>query len=165
MLFINIPVCQSVYQIVYQLVEKFIEKNTIINNEFEKINYQMKCNKLKLNLEKTKYTVFSYPNKKVEVPEITINNVKIDYVKEYSFLGVIIDNNLSWKQQINKVANKISKISGIVYRLKNILSVNIKKLIFNTLILSQVIYAFLAWGYNYKRIEIIIKIKITFIYI
>ena len=58
-------------------VEKFIEKNTTVNNELENINYWMKCNKLKLNLEKTKL-VFFHIQIKIIILEITINKVGID---------------------------------------------------------------------------------------
>ena len=39
--------------------------------------------------------------------QLLINNYKIDRVKETVFLGVILDENLNWKSEISRVANKV----------------------------------------------------------
>ena len=37
-------------------------------------------------------------------------------VTKFQFLGILIDENLSWKQHINDVSTKISKSIGILYQ-------------------------------------------------
>jgi len=44
----------------------------------------------------------------------SINNTEIDRVNEVLFLGVILDEHLSWQSQIQNVARKISKSVGII---------------------------------------------------
>ena len=46
-------------------------------------------------------------------------------VESFNFLGLIIDEGLSWKKHTDVVKNKISKVVGILYRLKNIFPKNI----------------------------------------
>ena len=45
-----------------------------------------------------------------------IDKNKIDCVKETVFLGVILDEYLSWKPHIRDVSRKISKSIGIIYK-------------------------------------------------
>ncbi len=55
--------------------------------------------------------IFHNPKKKVDNLYIKIENRYIERVKEFDFLGLIINENLNWKAHINKTANKISKIA------------------------------------------------------
>jgi hypothetical protein len=45
-----------------------------------------------------------------------INGCVIDRVKEVVFLGVILDEHISWKPHISHVARKILKSIGIIYK-------------------------------------------------
>ena len=47
-----------------------------------------------------------------------MNNRTIDIVLQLSFLGVTLDEHLSWKEHVNMVTNKLSNISGVINRLK-----------------------------------------------
>ena len=59
---------------------------------------------------------------------------------------------MNWKTHIRKLSNKISRTLGILNRLKYILPLNIKLLIYNSLILSHLHYGILAWGYEHEKI-------------
>jgi hypothetical protein len=52
----------------------------------------------------------------------------IDRIKKVVFLGVILDEHISWKPHISHVARKISKSIGIIYKasffFQNLLYVN-----------------------------------------
>ena len=63
--------------------------------------------------KKTKYVLFhkvsmcdSLPS---QLPTMTFNNIEIKRENSIKFLGVIIDENLTWKNHIEVVGNKISK--------------------------------------------------------
>ena len=47
---------------------------------------------------------------------LKINGLKIEDVKETMFLGVILDEHMSWKSHISHIASKISKSIGIIYK-------------------------------------------------
>ncbi len=68
-----------------------------INIELDLINDWLKCNKLSLNIGKSKYMIFHNPQKKVDYLNIKIENTYIERVKEFDFLGLIINENLNWK--------------------------------------------------------------------
>ena len=67
------------------------------------------ANKLSVNISKSNYIVFK-PRQKKQMFDfnLKINNKKINKI-EVCFLGVILDENLSWKAHISYVAHKISK--------------------------------------------------------
>ena len=96
---------------------------SIVNNELAKIIIWLKVNKLSLNLTKTNFMIF-YPRQKkvnVNVP-LTLENTVIKQVMETKFLGVLIDQHLSWKSHIDFVSKKISKSVGIIAKARFYLS-------------------------------------------
>ena len=86
------------------------------------------------------------------IPDLHINNHSIERVSEFNFLGLIIDEHLSWNPHIQKVANKISRSLGILCRLKRPLSTPILRLLYNSLILPHLQYSILTWGFKHNRI-------------
>ena len=53
---------------------------------------------------------------------------------------------------MEKTSNKCSKIIGVLNRLKYVLPLDIKVLLYNTLILSHINYCVMTWGYQRNRI-------------
>ena len=51
---------------------------------------------------------------------IKINNINIERVTDFNFLGLITSSNLKWNKHIDHIALKISKVTEILYRLKSI---------------------------------------------
>ena len=45
---------------------------------------------------------------------IQMDGFKMNQVKEDNFLGVILDETLSWKPHISQVASKVSKSVGVI---------------------------------------------------
>ena len=103
-----------------------------VNRELEHINEWFKANKLSLNIKKTNYILF-YPKRKedlipLKLPELLIDSKPITRVKNTKFLGVIIDENITWKNHISTVENKISKNLDILYKAKLLLNKNVLKI-------------------------------------
>ena len=95
-----------------------------MNLELSKISLWFKANKLSLNVTKTKYSLFHPAAKKRflkdPIPTLKMDNTAIDRENVTKFLGVLIDENLSWKPHINNVSTKISKSIGILYKSRGI---------------------------------------------
>ena len=84
-----------------------------MNVELENVSMWFKSNKLSLNVYKTKWSLF-YPLSKRQflpqtLPNFLIEDIYIKREHKTKFLGVFIDENLSWKQQIEILSSKISK--------------------------------------------------------
>ena len=125
---------------------------SLINEELIKINDWLKINKLSLNVVKSKFMIFQKKKKNIQILNVKIDNVNIDQVKEFNFLGLIIDTNLNWKKHAEKISNACSKKIGILNKLKHILPLDIKKILYNSLIVPHINYCIMAWGFKSDRI-------------
>ena len=131
--------------------------NNNINEELNKICDGLNINKLALNVDKTKAMIFRMPQKKVEKPVLLVNGTVIEYVNNFNFLGITLNNHLNWDSRINKVAHKISRTTGILNKLKIFLPQHILRTMYNSIILPHISYGILAWGYQTQRIFILQK--------
>ena len=77
-----------------------------ITKELEKVNFWMKLNKLSLNTQKTKLMIFHRKQKKVREINISMDNNQIEQVSVFNFLGIILDENLSWKNHTKTIQIK-----------------------------------------------------------
>ena len=129
----------------------------LLNNELINICDWLIINILSLNISKTKYMVFHPYQKDLShlVQSLTINNTEIERVN--TFLGITLDENVSWKPHISILSNKISKYSGILNILKHYLPLYIKMMLYCSLVNSHLIYRILVWGYECHRLEKIQK--------
>ena len=85
-----------------------------INKELLKLSIWFKSNKLSLNVSKSKFMIFHQPRKKITIPSLEINNTKLECVNRFNFLGLEINAQLTWKDHVNKISNKIVKTLGIM---------------------------------------------------
>jgi len=98
--------------------------------------------------------VFHAINKDVEglVTPLNINNIPIEKVQDFNFLGLTLNENMSWKTHIDIVANKVTKFSGVLNRLKRLLPVHILRTLYCSMVQSRLTYCILAWGFNSQRL-------------
>ncbi len=115
------------------------------------VNNWLKVNKLLLNIKKSKYMIFHTKKEKVLSLTLKIDNVNIEQVAEFNFLGLSLDEHLDWKCHINKLSNKISQCMGILNILKRFLPIQTKVLIYNSLVLSHLNFGILLWGFICKK--------------
>jgi len=106
----------------------------------------MASNKLSLNAKKTKFMAFHAPQKIVQYPSLKINDVYIERVTQFNFLGLIINSNLKWDNHVEHVSKKVSSVIGIMYRLKYIYPQAALRMLYNALILPHFNYCLLVWG-------------------
>ena len=97
--------------------------------------------------------IFHY-RQRGDIPSLdtNLNNVNIERVHTFDFLGLTLSETLDWSHHIDKISNKISKVLGIMSRIKRFTSSAILRMIYNSLILPHLYYATLAWGFNNTRI-------------
>ena len=133
---------------IYFHLEDFDSQNTEadINAELKKVNTWLKLNKLSLNAQKTKLMLFHRKQKHVNDVNIKIDNTMIEHVQTFNFLGIMLNETLSWKSHIDMVSNKISKVIGILYRLKHVFPEYVLFTLSNSLIVSYINYGLLLWG-------------------
>ena len=122
-----------------------------VNVELTKITQWIAVNRLSLNAKKTKMMIFHSKQNKLsinEIPIIKINDMPIERVTEFKFLGVLLDSNLTWSPHCNYIDNKLSRICGVVSRLKHYVPTHILTIIYNSLFLSHISYGITSWGFT-----------------
>ena len=134
---------------IYFNLEDFpaIHREHEINKELEKLNIWFQLNKLTLNVDKTKCMFFD-KRRAVTPINISMNNMPIDIVPHFNYLGIILDENLSWKVHVAMVTGKLSKINGILNRLKYIYPAQVLLTIYKSLFVPHINYGSLVWGQN-----------------
>lgn len=132
------------------------EVQRVINNDLLQISTWLVDSKLFLNTEKSKLMIFYKHPKKIPNLNITLNDVRIERVNNFNFLGITIDENITWKAHIDKIAIKISRASGMLRKLQHIFPPRILITIYNSLIHSHMLYGLILWGF---KSEIIYKLQ------
>ena len=68
----------------------------------------------------------------LQLPSMTFNNIEIKRENPIKFLGVIVDENLTWKNHIEVAENKINKNIEVLYRASHLLNFkNLLKIYFS----------------------------------
>ena len=102
-------------------------------------------NKLTLNLQKTKAMIVS-PKCYDNVPSEKINDVAIEYVHEFKYLGLVIDNRLKFARHALRINRRLSSVIVGSYSLRDCLSISAAKTFYYSMFHSIVTYLIPIWG-------------------
>ena len=119
---------------------------SVLNSELEKVSSWCKVNKLSLNISKTHFVIFHPFYKSINDIDIFIGNTQIKRVDVIKFLGLYIDPVLKWSSHISKIKTSISKVIGILYKIRDFVPNYILKNLYNTLIYPHLSYCNIVWG-------------------
>ena len=127
----------------------------LINSELEKLKVWCDVNKLSINFIKTNYMIIKCNRKASGSIEVKLQNIDgLSYLLErkdhIKYLGVMIDELLSWKYHISYTCSRISSNVGVISKLRHHLSISQLKQLYYNLIYSYLPYAIIAWGSAYK---------------
>lgn len=117
-----------------------------INEDLENLALASKKHSLKLNPNKSVALFFGPKSTDLKNIGIQINNIKIPVLESSKNLGLIIDNNLRFRNHINMQIKKSFSILKLLYPQRHILSPKIKLQITNSLVLSLFDYCDVVYG-------------------
>ena len=80
------------------------------------------------------------------LPNLFINNQLIKRQSSTKFLGILLDQNLSWKDYLKLTENKVAKNIGLIYKAKPYLNKDSLLALYFSYIHSYINYANLVWG-------------------
>ena len=103
------------------------------------------------------------PQKLILQLHFYLNGSVIDYVTEFIFLGLTLDCNLNFKSHLKIIGTKISRVIGLLNKLKYIFPAYLLRMIYNSLILPHINYSLSAWGPNWHSIELLQKKAVRFV--
>ena len=108
------------------------------------------ANRLSLNTEKTFFISHNFKNINSSSFSLTLNGQELCGEESGEFLGVHIDKTLKFNLHIDKISNKISKSVGIIFKLRQFLSMENRVQLYYTLIYPYLNYCNLVWGGTYQ---------------
>ena len=111
------------------------------------------ANKLTLNLGKTVCVLFQKNNNKKEI-ELKVKDMLIPSQSETKFLGMWLDQSLSWHSHIQKLILKIKRNKYLLNNGKHLMDQDTKKLVYHSHIASHIQYGLLLWGNNANKDQI-----------
>jgi len=116
-----------------------------LNVQLENVYTWLCCNRLSLNVKKSSCMLISH-RRNITVPSITIADAEIGVVREAKFLGIIIDDKLSFRPHTVELCKKLSRSVGILNRISGLIPPTAKMNIYYSLIYSRISYGIVAWG-------------------
>ena len=91
-----------------------------ISDQMTKIQDYADQNNMRLNLDKTKLMLFNPCSSKDFMPEIKINETRIELVEESKLLGIIITSDLKWEAHTNYMIRRCNSKLWVIRRLKKL---------------------------------------------
>lgn len=118
----------------------------IVNKELKSVSVWFKSNKLTLNIDKTNFMIFHPYQRPACDIELFIDSQNICSVNTTKFLGVIIDKHVRWNPYIQKVKTTVSKVIGVMYRIKSFVPKSVLLSIYKAIVLPHLHYCVISWG-------------------
>ena len=117
-----------------------------INKELNMLHEWLKANKLLVNTSKTNFSIF-VPSKNSLTSTGTISmGDELARAEEIKYLGVKIDEKLSWSSHVNKVKSEIIKFSSIFAKLRHSVPKQCLLTLYDSLVTSKIGYGLEAYG-------------------
>ncbi len=121
---------------------------TVLNEDLKKVKLWLDENKLTLNTKKTKFMIFGTRRRLAKSKNIQINidEESIERVTSFKYLGVWMDEILSFTTHVDKLSKKISSRIAMIQRASGYLTLENKKILFNTMVLPYFDYCSHVWS-------------------
>jgi len=120
--------------------------NVNANLMFQDINAWFSVNLLTLNLNKTKYLEFRTKNYYNVNTQIKYDQECLTSASEIKFLGLTLDDTLSWKQHIEQVLHKMCTTCYALRNIKHLVPTDTLRVIYFAHTHSIISYGIIFWG-------------------
>ena len=113
------------------------------------------------NVQKSNFIIFKSHKKKLKKRlNLQLNNEMLQCVEHTKFLGIIIDQHLTWKNHINYVTKKIIRTTGVLCRIRFYISQPLLRMLYHSLIYPHLHYGNIVWANTYPtRLEKLFKLQ------
>jgi hypothetical protein len=121
----------------------------ILNSDLNNSHQWIVANKLTLNVGKTEYMIIGTRQKLggfSSEMNINIGGKNLIQVVSKKVLGIIIDDQLRWDEQIDNISNKVSQGIGMLRRAKQFVKRETLQFLYNSMVQPYFEYCSLVWG-------------------
>ena len=115
--------------VIYCSSSSALQSLEFLQSAFDAVQSHLTQLKLVLNADKSK-TMFFLNGKQLpsHLPRLlTVQGIEIELVRSYKYLGILIDDNLSFKSHIDKLVSKLKLKLGFFFRNKSCFSFQVRK--------------------------------------
>ena len=127
---------------------------TKLNNTLVDTHEWFKSNLLFLNFNKTNYIQFITKNSQKPDLNITLTNNQITSSTHTKFLGLTIEETLSWKGHINQILPRLSSAGYAIRVITPLMTEDTLKMIYHSYVHSIITYGIIFWGNSSHSIHI-----------
>ena len=121
--------------------------NKTVNFDLSNLVQWLRVNKISLNVNKAEIVVFRSPKKQIyKNLNFRLSGLKIEPKCCTKYLGVIIDEHLSFNEYMNTLKQKLNTTNGILAKLKYYVTADALKTIYYAFFDSRMRYACQIWG-------------------
>ena len=106
----------------------------------------MNANVLTINPKKSVALIVSPNSNQKEDLQILINSSQIPNVQTTKYLGIEIDNDLSFSNHTSILTTKLSRLTGIFWKMKNYLTKDVLLKLYYALLYPHITYGIVLWG-------------------
>ena len=106
----------------------------MLDEELPNLCKWLETNRLSLNTDKTYCQLYNNTTQNI-ILNVVLKGTSIQFVNQVKYLGMYIDNKLSWKYHVDHLYSILSRNVGILYRSKVFYSQTSMILLYNSLIL------------------------------
>ena len=82
--------------------------------------------------------------------KVAINGSDIPRTSSVKYLGVVLDERLSWQPHIDRISEKLSKTCGMIFTLRHYVPLSTIKLVYYSMFHSILQYSLINWGRSAK---------------
>ena len=120
-----------------------------VNIDLDLLQNWLNANKIALNATKTEAILFRNSRKQLNYDvRLVLNGQYLQFTSNVKYLGVILDEFLSWSYHQNVLATKLRKSNGIISKLRHYLPASTMISIYYALFHSHLSFASQIWGQN-----------------
>ena len=119
-----------------------------LQNDLDRAAQWMISSRLVLNEVKTKVVLFGTKQKLGLFGDtnIQLHGKQVERVPKFSYLGVMLDEQISGKEHTEKICKKVSKRLGLLSRIRMCLTIEASKCIYNTIVQPIFDYTDVVWS-------------------
>ena len=119
-----------------------------INADLRTVSEWFSRNLLTLNISKCKFVIFGSPQKLNRIQNILVKveDTCIERTQSFKYLGVTLNQSMSWTDHVDAISTKINQRIGLIRRIRDVLPLQVRVTLYNTLILPLFDYGDVIWG-------------------
>ena len=146
----DLPSCQLASEIIlyaddtviYYSSTDLFDLESKLNSDLATISNWFSSNLL------SNFVIFGNSRKLKLVNEVSlkVNSTAIDRSDSFKYLGVVINQTMSWSEHIDTISTKINQRIGMIKRIRHLLPLHAKLTLYNCLIIPLFDYGDTVWG-------------------